>query len=463
MHTRSQSGPESASTLLPSFPRFCCLLLSCLLLGSWGLPARADEALGEEIVIPAESATETDAAIADPPEEKEIVLSLSQAIDNALVNNLDLELSRYAPELALARWKEAHGVYDPDFFANYGYSSATSPSSFAFDASAGLPVIDTRKRSGGTGISGEIPFIGARYGIKYGGSQAVTTGTANVLLKPENRSGVEATLSIPLLRDLIWNQSWTQIQSRKLEHRATNEEFRRSMMDIVNETERAYWNLIATREKTRVDRKSLETTQALYEQTQTQFEVGTVSKVEVVEAEAGVAEREVNVITSENAYRTAQDDLIYIITGARLTATTDLRVTASDELENVEIRDLDVGASMNAALLHRPELSAANLLVEERGIQQKFARNQKLPRFDIDSSYGREGLTGEARDGTDFGDYLDTHDEYDDHESWSTMGTFSIPLGNRVASERLTQAEIELRKARTEYTRTQQDIVVEIR
>jgi outer membrane protein len=75
------------------------------------------------------------------------------------------------------------------------------------------------------------------------------------------------------------------------------------------------------------------------------------------------------------------------------------------------------------------------------------------------------GLTGKTKDGSgiNFGDYLDTHDNYDDHRSWSTTGTFSIPIGNRTASERASQAEIEVRKAHTEYARTHQGIVMEIR
>jgi outer membrane protein len=453
-------------------------LLGCLLIMGQPFQAHADSdvspdgssnAMDAELVIPtpaeiASGQLESAEEVEHPAGGEKIVLSLSQAIDNALINNLDLELSRYAPELALARWKEASGVYDPDFFANYGYSSSKRQSSFAFDASVGLPVIENRQVAGGTGLTGEIPMFGARYGIEYSGSQAVTKGTDNLLLSPENNSGVEATLSIPLLRDLIWNQSWTRIQSRELEHLATREDFRRNMMDIVNETERAYWSLIATLEKTRVDQKSLEATQALLKQTEAQFEVGTVSKVEVIEAEAGVAERELNLIRSENAYRAAQDNLIDIIAGERLTATTELSVTASDKLEDVELRELDVKESMDAAISYRPELAAARFAVDRREVEQKFAKNQKMPRFDIDTAYGVTGVTGKSTlDDTNLGGYTDTHKEYDDHDSWRTMGTFSIPLGNRVASERKLQADIEVRRANTEYTRTQQGIVMEIR
>ncbi len=468
MLVHSQSESKNLGVLF-----LYCLAISSLIMGPLSLDARGDaleEGAAEEIALPGTAAPEASASEATPAaatnassEETEIVLSLSQAIDNALVSNLDLRLSRYAPELALSRWKEAHGVYDPDFFANYGYSSINRPSSFAFDASSGLPVIEARETFGGTGVEGEIPLLGARYGIQYSGAQAVTKGTENILLSPENSSGVEATLSIPLLRDLIWNQSWTRIQSRELEHQSTREEFRRNMMDIVNETERAYWHLIATREQVSVDQKSLEATSALLEQTQAKLEVGTVSRVEVVEAEAGVAERELKLITSENLYRAAQDRLIDIIAGERLTATTQVSVMPSDTLEDVKIRSLDVGESMEAATEHRPELSAAALAVEQRQIEQKFAKNQKLPRFDVDSSYGVQGLTGKTKAGDSFGDYMDTHDEYDNHKSWSTMGTFSIPIGNRTASERASQAGIELRKAHTEYTRTHQGIVMEVR
>jgi len=422
------------------------------------------------LTLPTGAGAEDEAIDAAEESPAVIHLSLAQAIDNALVNNLDLQISRFAPELALQRWEEAHGAYDPDFFANYGYRSAETPSPFQTTSGGApvteIPVVSQRTHSGETGLRGEVPMVGAQYGIHYVGERNVTKGTENLLIPHEYSADLEATLSVPLLRDLIWNQSWTRIQSRELEHSATREGFRTEMMNIARNTERAYWDLIATREKMGVDQKSLETSIALLEQTKAQYEVGTVSKVEVVEADAGVAERELNLIRSENVYRTAQDRLIDIITGSRLRATSEFTVEPTDALMGVEMESIDVATSMQEAEANRPELAAAAYIIDQREVELKFAENQKLPRLDVEGSYGYVGLTGEDRNGNDVGDYWDTHDDFfsdDGNLQWATKGTFSIPLGNRTAKHRAIQADIELRKSHTELARLRQRIVLEVR
>ncbi len=424
----------------------------------------ADEALAEE---EAKGAAVISAEGADAGgEETGITISLAQAIDNALANNLDLRLSRYVPEIALEQLGEAEGIYDPNFFADFGYTSSNVPTTFSLGGQEELGVTKGSLTSGQTGMEGEIPKFGARYGIRYAGARDATSGTSFAALSPEYTAGVEATLSIPLLRDLIWNSSWTQIQSRKLDHSATREDFRREMMDLVRDTEEAYWSLIAAEEQLGVAEKSLETSEALREQTQAQFDVGTVSKVDVIEADAGVAERELNVIVVENAYRASQDRLIDLITGGQqLTAPMDLEIDTTDPLGGIEVRTVNVQESMDQANAKRPELASANYSIEQREVQLKFAKNQRLPSLNVEGSYGYRGISGTKRDGTDLGGYPEAHDDFDPdgNPNWSTRGTFAIPLGNRQAKHREAQSNIELRRSHTQLARLKQNIVLEVR
>ncbi len=46
---------------------------------------------------------------------------------------------------------------------------------------------------------------------------------------------------------------------------------------------------------------------------------------------------------------------------------------------------------------------------------------------------------------------------------WGVGARFEIPIGNRVARHRLTQREIQLRRARTELRRQEQDVILEVR
>jgi outer membrane protein TolC len=258
-------------------------------------------------------------------------------------------------------------------------------------------------------------------------------------------------------------------------------------MDTIRDVEDAYWNLIARQEGLRVAKKSLETAEALLEQARAQYEVGVVSKVEVVEAEAGVAQRDFDRIVAENAYRRAQDELIDQVLGPHLRPTSTLEFEPT-ETSQLRIRNVDEEQAMEKALHQRPELAAVRKLIEQREVELRFARNQRLPRLDLEGSYGFQGLAGRRNpdsltfsgvpqpitvgsryshtDDKFFSDSSHTDDKFfsdSGARQWSARGLFSIPLGNVEGRHRVSKAELELRRARTQARRVEQDIVLEIR
>ena len=106
-------------------------------------------------------------------------------------------------------------------------------------------------------------------------------------------------------------------------------------MDLTTGTRNAYWAVAAAAERLRVAQKSLEQRRALLDQTKAQYEVGVVSRVDVTQAEAGVAQGEVDLIVAENAYRTQQDNLIQIVLGPHLTPDSGLEIRPTDSPEDV--------------------------------------------------------------------------------------------------------------------------------
>jgi outer membrane protein TolC len=177
-------------------------------------------------------------------------------------------------------------------------------------------------------VRGILPLASTEFSTQFDGGKATTNSTIQAL-SPQFDSGWSVDVIQPVLRDLIWNQPWTQVRSSRLLRDASAEDFRRAVMDEVQQIEDAYWALIAAAEALRVANKSLETASALLDQTKTQYEVGVVSKVEVTESEAGVSQREVDQIRAENQYRNQQDVLIDLVLGPNLRAASTLELPSS--------------------------------------------------------------------------------------------------------------------------------------
>jgi outer membrane protein TolC len=420
-----------------------------------------------------EAATEYEA---DPDDAQTLRLSLDESIRLALQNNLDVEVQRFTPLIAGEQETEAWGAYDPEFFAEFGYSDIEHPSSFGLE---GQEVTISDSYDGFGGIRGLLPYLGSEYSFQFNGERS-TLNNVFQTLSPEYRSSFSMTFTQPLLRGLIWNEAWTRVKTSRIRYDESLENFRRRVMDTVQEVEDAYWNLIATSEQKRVAQKSLETAKALLDQTETQYEVGVVSKVEVVEAQAGVADRDFNLIAADNRYRTAQDRLINLILATELTPDSKLRVEPTDPPKDYVTYHVDAEQATQRAFEQRPELKIADDAIERQKLELKFAKNERLPGLDIQFNYGNRGLAGrqnpnlidfetglpadpgEVPEGT-YGDTLDDFLTSDAADQISARALLTIPLTNTAARSKVSQSELELRRTTVLKRRLQQDIILEVR
>jgi len=420
-----------------------------------------------------------------------IPLSLAEAVLLGIENNTDVKLLRFDPPIADYDLMAAWGAYDPNLFGEYTYTSTNLPVASTFFPSQFIE----RASQGEAGLAGLVPKLGWSYEIAYAGNGTQTNSLIQTL-GTTYTSSLTASLVAPLLKGAWWGGAWTQVELTGIGTGIALEQFRLRLMDIVRSIEDGYWNVAATRQELEVSNKSLETARALLSQTKAQYEVGVVSRVEVVEAEAGVADREFRQIAARTFYRQAQDELIDRVYGPRLTPTTTLEIEELDRPEDFVKFALDPEASTQRAMERRPELEIAHDLVEQSVISLQFAKNQRLPQLDLVGSYGTNGLAGNdpncpfsninrttgacvqnpndplsppfvpqqpAGIGTDYSDNTDFWFDGNKNRVWVGGALFSIPIPNRTGRANVSIGELELRKAQTNVVRVEQDIVKEVR
>jgi len=394
-------------------------------------------------------------------------LSISEAVALSIRNNLRVEVERFAPLIAEADSEGAWGAYDPTVSADMGYQVIKSPNTFSLNAASGNR---DRFQGGGIGIDQLIPYLGASLNVRFESSSTATRSQVQSL-DPQYDSSFFLTGRIPLARDLIWNAPWTNVKLSEIFNRQSQEEFRAALMDTVRRTVDSYWNLVAARDQVYVAQKSLETARALLEQTQTQYEVGVVSKVEVVEAEAGVADREFELIRTANIFRNAQDLVIDIVGGTELAASTSFQFVPTEDPESYELRHVDVEMSVREAFRKRPELQVEDRRIEQGEIDLKFAKNQRLPQLDLEMQYGYVGISGDGNN-TPFGpppgdtSYQDSMKDFfksDGSDNYTVRGVFSIPIPNTAARKRVVRSQLDLRRSQTRRVRLEQNIILEVR
>ena len=403
-------------------------------------------------------------------------LSIAEAVAFAIQHNLDVEVERYGPMIANADRDGAWGAYDPRLSVDGRYDLQKSPNTTLLNIASSNR---DRIQGGGVGVDQLIPYLGASVGLRFDGS-ARATRQAFALLDDQYDSSLFLTATVPLARNLIWNEAWTNVKVSQLTSRSANDGFRAAVMDVVRDTVNAYWDLVAARDQVRVAQKSTETARALLDQTKTQYEVGVVSRVEVVEAEAGVADREFGLIRAANVYRNAQDALINTVLGSQLTALSELQFSPTEDPAEYESRTVDVAAAVAEAFRQRPELAQADREIDSGELDLKFAKNQRLPQFDVEARLGYVGVSGDVNSaaasstfvppGTDlnrfptgYGNSTDDWFTSDGKENLRVQGTFSIPIPNTMARKRVVRSDLQLRRSKTRRARLEQTIILEVR
>ncbi len=407
-----------------------------------------------------------------PLQDGVLKLSLSEAVRLSIQRSLDVQLLRFDPYVAEEDLGAAWGIYDPALYGEGGFINYEDPTANALLGSTLLQ----KTWSGEAGFRGLIPWLGGSYQAGYTGQELITNSRISTL-SPEFRSGFLATLQVPLLRGLFWSDEWTLVRVSRIGVDASHDKFDSELMDQVQNTEDAYWGLIAAQDSTRVAEKSLETAKALLDQTQAQYEVGVVSRVEVVQAEAGVADREFKLIRSQAIERNAQDALVDLVLGPYLEPESEITVEATDRPDEMSVRAVSAAAATEHALARRPEIQLARRQIERRKVELKAAGNKRLPQLDAVGSYGQAGLAGRFNPDCTFagacsppegiGDvWADANDSLlreGASQQYSIQGILSIPLGNNTARHQHAKAQFEVRRAETALLRLEQSIVSEIR
>jgi outer membrane protein len=415
-------------------------------------------------------------ALAGPtsaPLQGQLDLTLQEAIALGIENNLDVQIARFEPLLATEDAIAAWGVYDPQLFGEYLYSHREIPIASSLQNSR---ILLEKEHYGNGGIRGVLPKLNWQYEIGYTGDALESTSSIQSL-SPEYTTGLTGTIVAPLLKNFLWSEPWLAVKtSKNLEGRA-GDQFRADLMDLVVTIEANYWGLIAAEERLRVANKSLEANLTLLDQIKAQYDVGVVSRVEVVEAEAGVADRDFQRIQAQNDYRAAQDNLIDVVLGPNLTPDSTLEVKPTTQ-PDVVAYDIDPEVATAKAFENRPELAIAQADIERSEMNLKFAKNQLLPQVDAVGSYGYNGLSGRTSPtpdifggvrtpipgiGRHYGDADEDFFDADGARSWTAGAVLSIPIGSIASRAQKRRAELELRRSQTALRRQEQQIILEIR
>jgi outer membrane protein TolC len=256
--------------------------------------------------VPEESRASQDP---NPTEEPGgIQLTLQQAIEMALENNLDVVVSRLDTQVQAEGVASAKGVYQPSVSASFNNLDSRTP---AQNQLIGANVLASTRTNFSLAWNQELT-TGGNYNVSWQNLRQ-TTNSAFSGFNPLYDAALSAQVVQPLVQNFRLNPNKQQILVAQNSERISHHTFEVQVMDTVRDVSIGYVDLVFSIRDLEVARQSLKLAQDLLRNNRIQVEVGTMAPIDVTEAEAEVAAREESVIVAEEAILTFEDILKRLI------------------------------------------------------------------------------------------------------------------------------------------------------
>lgn len=377
------------------------------------------------------------------PPPKTMTITLEQCRAMALENNLELRAQLIAPTLSEESLNQERAKFEAAFSSNIRYSKNDNPTR------SGLESNQSDNLNIGTSL--DFPLV-------TGGTATFDTSDSRnhsdslwSTFDPTYSPGVTFSLSQPLLQGAGAKSTLYSIRIAGLNYARTRAQTKLEVIRIVAAMDRVYWRLYAARKALDVRNQQLELAQAQLEQAQRQVQAGTSAQVEIIRAQAGVAQQAEAIIIAKNDLADRQRELKRVLNQSGLTMRS--RTEMIPETDAVpEAYQLDPNQLLASASEHRMELLEMELQLLQDDHIIDYLKNQSLPVATMDYSYNINGL-GQTRNSAY--DLL-RENRYANHALGLSL---RIPLGNEAAKSRIRSAKYE--KIQRLITKKNRESVIE--
>jgi outer membrane protein TolC len=376
-------------------------------------------------------------------------ITLQDCLQMALKNNLDLQINRYNPAIALYALNAAYAGYDPSLFLSGQHDHTETGTRYTPYGVVLGSKTDDNSYSGSLG--GLLPF-GTTYTLQgnaigttgsFGGTNGFNSGSAATSIQ----------LDQPLLKNFWIDSTRLNIRVAKNRLKYTELGLKQQIMVTATAVEQAYDDLIYNRENVVVQQKAVELADRLVLENRKRLEVGTLAPLDLQSAESQAASSRAALIAAKSQLDTQERALKALITDQFSQWQATMLVPAGSLTAPKQA--LDVQDSWSKGLTMRPDYLQAKLDVERAGIQLKYDRNQLFPQLDAFGTYGLNGT------GNNINSSLDSISERN-QPFYTVGGKISIPLSNIAARNAYKSTKATLQQVVLTLKKLEQVIMVTI-
>jgi outer membrane protein TolC len=456
-----------------------------------------------------------------------LYLSLQNAIDLALENNLDLVIARYNIPIAkmdILRTSAGGSVRGVNTgvvsgtpggagvggFGSGAGGGAGGTSGGAGGAGAGASGLVTSTLGTGTAVSSFDPYISATtyvdhltqllpnktiYGVPVihdntiegnltyqqafptgGGLQVAwdnnrqTFNSPNQSINPQLTSFVQVYVQQQLLAGFGLGPNLRYLRIAKTNQKVSDIAFRAQTIATVTQICNLYWDLVSAYDEEQVDERSVGFATQTLDLSRKQLELQAIPEMDVLKAEGELANRQQDLTVARTNLELQELYMKNAITRSLDDPVLqEMPVIPTDHIgTQIQSSSMSVQDMIADALKNRTELQESTLVLQNSELSRKTARNAMLPTLSAYGFYAGTGYGGTTSASTGSTVPIGFGGAVDNALNYSSpeyqVGLqLSVPLRNRIAKADQYRTELEYRQSQVYLEERKKQIRIEVR
>jgi outer membrane protein TolC len=382
-----------------------------------------------------------------------LYLSLKDAIDLALENNLDLAIARYNLPIAdtdILR-TQAGGFFRGvntgvvqgtpgggvgGFGTGAPGAGAGGTTSGAGGAGAGASGLVQSTLGTGTAVASYDPSVSGSIGVEhqttplanlqiysvpslqlntsqanFSFAQAFATGTSinfqfnnnrqtgnspDIYLSPAYGSMFRFSIQQELLAGFGFGPNLRYLRIARNDKKISDIAFKDQIVATVTQIENIYWDLVSAYEQTQVNEQSSAFAMQTFENAKKQLQLQAIPEMDVLRAEAEVSKRDQDLTVARTSLQFQETLMKNAITKSLDDPVLEaMPVIPTDRMQEATGEAVPAIQDLISSALHdRPELAESEVDLANRRLSQQAARNALLPSLALVGFWGSSGLAG---------------------------------------------------------------------
>jgi len=397
-------------------------------------------------------------------------ISLRELTKLALQNNLDIAISDTNEALYQQKVFQSYGFYDPTI--SLSLTTGRSKSANTNITNQSTTTFNQRDNANWNfSMTKNVPTGGA-FTVNFNSGRTDTNQTAS-LFTPQYQSSVQIQVTQPLWRNRRVDQTRGNIKLFNLDVKTNESKFGQNVTATIAAIHSLYWDLVGAIRDYEIKRKSVELARITVEQNKIKLGIGTAAPINVTEALATAASREIDLIRAKETIQSTENSLRNMISSDRNAEIWHQTIVPTDAPDFQEY-PVDLNQAIKTALTRRPELEQFDLQLAQNDITQQMQQNSKKWQVDVVGTFGSNGTagpqsfdsSGKAKIPEQFVGGLPNAYKTLFTEGllvWNAGFSIQIPVRNRALDAQLAQTRIAQKQLIMNRTKTEQNIIVQIR